>query len=117
MSHRIERFSSTLRHCLAEILMNETNNPLFKSAVITEVITDADLRRARIFVSSPLDNLDNIVTQLMKASGFIKRSLAKRMILKYVPELVFLEHIKLDPVDPLVSPNPDPEQEQNTVES
>jgi len=94
MSYRVERFSSTLKQCLADILVNEMDNPKLKTVVISEVIAASDLKKARIFVSSlspqPNDG-DEMVAILTKAKGFIKRALTKRMYLKYVPELVFIK--------------------------
>ena len=94
MSHRKERFSSTLKQCLADIMLVEMNNPLFKSVFITKVETADDLKKAWVFVSSlsiagPGD-IEPMIAELTKAKGFIKRSLAKRMVLKYVPDLVFI---------------------------
>lgn len=91
MSHRVERFSSTLKHCLADILINEINNPKLKTVVIAEVIVAHDLKKAKIFVAAAVGDVDEIIMHLTKAKGFIKRALAKRMYLKYVPELVFLK--------------------------
>jgi ribosome-binding factor A len=91
MSHRVERFSSTLKHCLADILINEINNPKLKPVVIAEVIVAHDLKKAKIFVAAAVGDVDEIIMHLTKAKGFIKRALAKRMYLKYVPELVFLK--------------------------
>jgi ribosome-binding factor A len=91
MSHRVERFSSTLKHCLADILIDEINDPKLKTVVITEIITAQDLKKAKIFVAAAVGDVDEIIMHLTKAKGFIKRTLAKRMYLKYVPELVFLK--------------------------
>jgi ribosome-binding factor A len=94
MSHRKERFSSTLKQCLAEILLVEMNNPLFKSVFLVDVVVADDLKKARVFVSSTSvtapGDIDPLLAQLTKAKGYIKRSLAKRMVLKYVPDLVFI---------------------------
>lgn len=104
MSHRKERFSSTLKQCLADILVRDMNDPLIKSVFISEVIVSPDLKKAKIFVSSSLppafdDNTalnpesdpDQLVPRLTKAKGFIKRALAERMYLKYIPELMFIK--------------------------
>jgi ribosome-binding factor A len=91
MSHRVERFSSTLKQCIADILMNEMNNPKLKNVVISDVIVSDDLKKARVFVSSTAGDVDGVLAGLEKARGFIKRSLGKRMYLKYVPELFFIK--------------------------
>jgi len=104
MSHRIERFTSTLRQCLADILLKDMNDPLVKSVFISDVIVSPDLKKAKVFVSSapvpgcadendshPGTDLDQLVSRLTKAKGFIKRTLAGRMYLKYIPELTFIK--------------------------
>ena len=92
MSHRAERFSSTLKHCLADILLNEVNNPHLKSVSIANVIVSGDLKKAKIFVYSADINPDDLILKLTGARGFIKKSLAKKMYLKYMPELYFLKN-------------------------
>jgi ribosome-binding factor A len=91
MSHRVERFSSTLKHCLADILMNEIDNPHLKNIIISDVITTPDLKKTRIFISSSVDDVKTLLPQLTKAKGYIKRLLARRMYVKYVPDLIFQE--------------------------
>jgi len=96
MSHRIERFSSTLKHSLAEILLNDVNNPHLKYVSITEVLVSPDLKKARVFVTCAADAVPEqgepgeLLRHLDRAKGFIKKTLARRMYMKYVPELVFV---------------------------
>jgi ribosome-binding factor A len=80
------------------------NDPSLKSVFISEVIVSPDLKKAKIFISSSLtpafsDNTgsnpvsvqDQLVPRLTKAKGFIKRALAERMYLKYIPDLMFIK--------------------------
>ncbi len=99
MSHRIGRFSSTLKQNLADIMLNDINNPHLKSISITEVIVSPDLRKALVYVSCATGSehtnhhdSDDLIRQLTRAKGFIKKTLAKRMYLKYVPELLFIRN-------------------------
>ena len=97
MSHRIERFSSTLRHSLADILMNDINNPHLKSVSITDVRVSPDLKKARVYItSSSGEKMQDIIHHLEHARGFIKKILAQRMYLKYVPEFLFLIDDSMD---------------------
>lgn len=104
MSHRKERFTSTLKQCLADILVMEMNNPLFKFVFISNVVVSENLKKAKVFVSStpapeqddsidvkPGPGPDEMVSQLTKAKGSIKRALGQRMYIKYIPELVFIK--------------------------
>jgi ribosome-binding factor A len=89
MSYRLEKFASTLKQALGEILMKDSLNPDFKFVSIARIEISADLKKADIFISSPLQALDDIVAQLQRSQGFIKRQLAKKMILRHMPELQF----------------------------
>jgi ribosome-binding factor A len=99
MSHRIGRFSSTLKQNLADIIINDINNPHLKSVSITEVIVSPDLKKARVYVSCTIGgdpkgghDIDDLIRQLTRARGFIRKSLTQRMYLKYVPELFFISN-------------------------
>lgn len=91
MSYRIERFTSTLKHSLGDILLNELNNPEFQFASISDITVTKDLRKARVFVSSPHKNRKDLINQLNRAKGYIKKLLPLKMNLKYIPEIEFLE--------------------------
>lgn len=98
MAHRIQKFSSTLRQALGEILLYELNNPDFKNITISEVAVTPDLRIARVFVSSFNPKQDQVIEDLIKATGVIKQHLSKKMFLKYIPEIYFIrdEGFELD---------------------
>lgn len=90
MSHRTEKFASTLKQSLAEILMFESDNPDFKSVSITHVSVTGDLKSAKILVSSYSTDPDGLIDELAKAAGYLKRMLARKMYMKYIPELAFV---------------------------
>lgn len=96
MSFRVERFSSTLKHCIGDILLNEINNPKLKLITILEVNVSKDLKKAKIYVSSTNTDCDDFLTHLNKTKGLIKKLLAKKMYLKYVPEITFISGPFLD---------------------
>jgi ribosome-binding factor A len=89
MSYRLEKFASTLKQALGEILIADSLNPDFKFVTISRIALSNDLKKADIFISSPLQALDDVLQQLRRSQGFIKRQLAKKMILRYMPELQF----------------------------
>lgn len=89
MSIRKQRFISTLKHSLGDIMLNEIHNPELQLISISEVRISDDLKRAWIYVSSPTHDIDDIIQKLNKAKGFIKKRLPEKMSLRYVPELEF----------------------------
>lgn len=94
MSHRVERYASTLKHSLGDILINEVHNPELKFVSITHVDVSPDLKSALVFFSFPEGTVKDVKVKLKRATGFIKKMLGKRMMLKYVPELTFIEDIE-----------------------
>ncbi len=89
MSYRLEKFASTLRQALAEILSRKSLNPEFSLATILRVVPAVDLKRATVFIACPAGAEETVMKQLAGAAGFIKKQLAQKMILRYMPELDF----------------------------
>jgi ribosome-binding factor A len=96
MPYRLEKFASTLKQALGEILMKDSLNPDFKFVTIARIELSSDLKKADIFISSPLLALDDVLKQLQRSQGFIKRQLAKKMILRHMPELQFNKDLGFD---------------------
>lgn len=88
MSHRVEKVASTIKHTLGEIFLYESDNPDFKFVSISHVEVSPDLKHARVVVSSVV-HTERIVAELQAAAGFLRRTLARRMYLKFVPDLTF----------------------------
>ncbi len=98
MSHRVGRFASTLQQCLAEIVRSDLDDPDLKFVAITRVDVSPDLKNANVFVSDSLGVAGDPAEKLNKARGFIKKRLVKKMVLKYVPELLFVAYDFNNPV-------------------
>jgi len=96
MPYRLEKFASTMKHALAEIMLEDSLNPDFKFVTIARIGVSSDLKKADIFISSPLHALDDVLQQLQRSQGFIKRRLAKRMLLRHMPELQFLKDVAFE---------------------
>jgi len=88
---RKDRVASEIKKAVSQILEVESGNEKLKSITLTDVEMTQDLRIAKIYVSSSLGELSHeaTLTTLRNATGFIKRSLAKRVRLKYMPKLIF----------------------------
>ena len=92
MAHRIERMNSLIRQEISELLQRQVKDPRLGNFVtVTEVITSADLKYAKVFVSrfGNTEEKKEVLTVLASASGFFRRELAKRLKLRYTPELSF----------------------------
>jgi len=74
-------------------MRREVKNPRLSTGMITitEVEIAADLKYAKVFVSSlgGLEEKDSILASLRSAGGFLRGELARNLRLRVVPELDF----------------------------
>lgn len=89
---RARRVGEQLQREIAELLNNESKDPRFKLLTISAVEVARDLAYAKIFYTLLDDSLDteNVQQALTKASGFMRKQIAKRMSLRIVPNLRFI---------------------------
>jgi ribosome-binding factor A len=84
-----------IQRIISHLLERELKDPRFGFATITKVEVTSDLRYARVYVSvfgTPEEQKDTM-RAFESSKGFIRRELAARMNIRFVPELQF----KLDP--------------------
>jgi ribosome-binding factor A len=92
MSHRIERVNTLIRREISELIQQELKDPRLDEFVgVTEVDTSPDLKYAKVYVSSIGGQAEEekILGVLKSAAGFLRTSLAKKLNLRYTPELHF----------------------------
>lgn len=91
-SRHILRLNAVLRQELAELLRREVEDPELQTLIsITEVDLSADLKVAKVYVSTLGDDEQMVRTlrRLRKAARFFRRELAARLNLRHTPELDF----------------------------
>ena len=92
MTRRTERINSLIRKEIGELLRDQINDPRLSNFIsITRVSTTTDLKHAKVFVSVLENKTDEgeVLQGFTAASGFLRRELAERLRLKYIPELSF----------------------------
>ena len=89
---RIDRISEEVRREVDAIIREELRDPRIDGTFsVTRADVAGDLRSAKIYISVLEDDKREPLMQALKnASGFIRRSLGKRMIIRYSPELRFV---------------------------
>ena len=89
---RIDRISEGVRREVDAIIREELGDPRIGGTFsITRAEVTGDLRYAKIYVSVLEDERrEELMEALKSAKGFIRRSLGKRMIIRYTPELIFV---------------------------
>ena len=89
---RIDRISEEVRREVDAIIREELHDPRVGGTYsVTRAEVTGDLRYAKIFISVLEDDRrDGLMEALKNAKGYIRRSLGKRMIIRYTPELIFV---------------------------
>ncbi|MBR4711422.1 MAG: 30S ribosome-binding factor RbfA [Clostridia bacterium] len=90
---RIDRISEEVRREVDRIIRDELRDPRISGTFsVTRAEVTRDLRYAKIFVSVlEEDHREPLMEALKSASGFIRHALAKEMIIRQSPELIFVE--------------------------
>lgn len=94
MNHqRIDRISEQARRDIDSIIRNELQDPRIDGTFsVTRVEVTRDLSYAKVYISVLEDEKRaDLLKALKNAAGFIRHSLAKRMLIRYAPELIFID--------------------------
>lgn len=89
---RKDRVSEQIRRELAELIRSELKDPRVGMISLTDVEVTADYAHAKVYFSTLAgsENLDEVMTGLQKASGFLRRELGKRISIHMTPQLHFV---------------------------
>lgn len=92
-NQRIDRVNEEVRRHIDAIIREELHDPRIKGTFsVTRAEVTRDLRYAKVYVSVLNDDdRADMLSALKKAAGFVRRSLGKRMIIRYAPEILFEE--------------------------
>ena len=88
---RADRVGGKIRQALSDLLLRNISDPRLEGATITGVKVAADLKSARVYFISLGSKRSHADTAagFISALGYVKRSLAKRLGLRYMPDLKF----------------------------
>ncbi|MBX7067669.1 MAG: 30S ribosome-binding factor RbfA [Parachlamydiales bacterium] len=105
--NRLARVNSLLKEVIFEVIQKEVRNPNVTTFVtVTNVDTSADLHHAKVSVSliCSEEEKSKVLAALNSAAGFIAVHAAKKVQLRYFPELSFKidtsieEHMKIQQI-------------------
>ena len=90
-TNRMQRVDEEFKRELSKIIDQDLKNPNITGMIsVTKVKTSSDLKNARVYISIlGSKSKKNTMEGIKNASGFIRTELAKRVNLRYTPELVF----------------------------
>jgi len=88
---RSDRVSGQIQKVLSEILLKKIKDPRLENASITDVKMSRDLRIARIYfvASGNKKSMEEAAEGFKSALGYVKRTLARQLGLRYMPDLKF----------------------------
>lgn len=87
---RMQRITDLIRATLAEILLQEKDDPRFYEVTITRAVVSRDLGHARVYVSfMPGEDNKERTNALNQAAKHLRYQLAQRIELRVTPELRF----------------------------
>jgi ribosome-binding factor A len=88
---RADRVSGLIQKVLSNLLKKDIHDPRLHMATITNVKMSRDLKLARIYFSiyGGGGKAEAAAKGFESARGFIKRSLARELSLRYMPDLIF----------------------------
>ena len=118
-SQRQLRVGELVKQNLGELfLRNEAKIPTINSKLITvtEVRMTPDLKTARVYVI-PLGGIDTkeIVKILTEYSHLVRKALSKRLVIKFLPKLTFVEDNSFEyaeKIEKLIKKNKDNDKEK-----
>jgi ribosome-binding factor A len=89
--HRQEKLGELITAEVSDLLRTRVKDPRVGFVSITHVEVSGDYRHAKIFVSVMGNEEEQASTMkaLKHATGFLRRELASRLTLRYMPEIVF----------------------------
>ena len=89
---RAERVSNRIRQAITELLARKMQDPRMDLATISHVKLSNDLKIARIYITifGSQKRIRDAMDGFNNSKGFIKKRIAPKLGLKYMPELKFI---------------------------
>ena len=87
-----------MQKVLADLIQKGVSDPRLAQVTITDVELSRDLRIAKVYFATHGKGQDekDVLAGFESAKGFIKRELAKRLGLRYMPDLRFFYDASFD---------------------
>ena len=90
---RTDRISEEVRREVDRIIRDDVNDPRVAGTFsVTRADVTRDLRYAKIYVSNLDDSKrSQMIEALNNASGYIRKELGRRILIRTLPELIFVD--------------------------
>ena len=95
MSKRVQRVNQLIKKELSRIILKEIEFPQGVLVTVTRVETTSDLKESNIWISTmPEEKLKRVLEILNKNIYFLQQKLNKRLKMRPIPRIRFLEEKK-----------------------
>lgn len=90
MDHRIDRMESLIKEEISLIFLHDLHEPEYGFITVTNVKLTHDFRLATIYLSIlDKEKREEILERVKSKTGLIRKELAGRIRIKFIPELRF----------------------------
>lgn len=97
MANKQARIASLIQKNISDIILYELRNPLMKLVTVNGCNVSNDFSVAKVYVSHLQQNkINEALEELNRAKGAIRSSLARKMDIYKVPEIIFIRDETLD---------------------
>lgn len=98
MSLKTERMDMTIQREISHILQFDLKNPKLGFVTVTDVQCTNDLSQAKVYVTflGKQGRNDAGMKVLNQSKGFIRSSVAKKIKIRKMPELIFIQDTSLE---------------------
>jgi len=88
---RAERISGKIQHAITELLSKKMQDPRIEMATVSGVKLTPDLRVANVYITvfGDKNRIKEALDGFKNSKGFIKKRIAPKLGLKYMPDLRF----------------------------
>lgn len=94
---RARRVAEQIQRELADLLRREVNDSRLQQVTLSGVEVSRDLGHAKVYVTPHMGaDVEATVSALNRASSFLRRNLASRLLVRSVPQLKFVYDPTLD---------------------
>lgn len=95
---RSDRVRQQIKRELSVVIRDELKDPRVGFITVTEVELSPDMRHAKVYVSimGNEEEKTNTMEGLLRATGFVRTQLGKKIRLRYFPEIIFRHDTSLD---------------------
>lgn len=90
---RVEKVQEAIKHELSNMLLLDVKDPRIEFVTVTDVELTDDMSQAKVYVSmyGPKDKQPEVWKGLQKALGYMRTEIAKRIRLRFTPELILVK--------------------------